>query len=837
MLVVDDDETIRLLSHRILAAYGAAVELADNGRMALQILLRQDFDVVLVDLRMQEMNGIAFIQEARNIWPWLGFIIMTGFMDDMTSEVSSRLGIHHLLEKPVSPEQLCGTVLEEYLERRKALGALGPEFEEHQRQLRMLGHLGETALSANTFVEALQELSDGLGELMSCDVAGLFGFSEGQKIIVFSAQKKVSLEFLNSARGEILKRYEALSGQTVDPAGLRVQLEGVPPGEDGPSVPRHLLAIPLLVNNEVQGILLLASAEARVLGTVDVAFVYQIANVLSSILAAVTRIRQIAAHDSLTGLYNRAYFEEQMERAWQMARRYGHNMAVAIMDIDHFKSINDAHGHPTGDRILAEFAGIIRKVARASDVEARFGGDEFVVLFPEIDIPFAVMLGERIRKAVEDHVFCADTMRLKVTTSLGLSTSRQISTSDPASEMMRLADIALYAVKREGRNKVGLWSPEQCMDSNEKRKSPPEKALDSPKTSTHPAILVVDDDPVIVKIVQTVLEGAGYVTDSAFSSAEAIAIAHRAGGNYDLVITDLEMPVHSGLEVLSAFRQVNGFVMGIVITGHATKDNAVASLREGAFDFIEKPVRPEKLLSVVEKALDLRSLRIENERYRLRLEDMVLQKSATILETLEALKQSHDFTLKTMAGLLDVREHDTGKHSSRVRDLSLVLGRIMKLSEQDLDVLTYGALLHDIGKIAVPDHVLLKPGLLSEEEWMLMKAHPEIGFKILSPNQRLKDVAELVYAHQERYDGTGYPRGLKGEAICLGARIFAVIDAYDAMRSNRPYRRSMSAVAAAKELKAGSGTQFDPVVVESFLLHQGEIEAVGAWGDGGSVSS
>jgi putative nucleotidyltransferase with HDIG domain len=238
---------------------------------------------------------------------------------------------------------------------------------------------------------------------------------------------------------------------------------------------------------------------------------------------------------------------------------------------------------------------------------------------------------------------------------------------------------------------------------------------------------------------------------------------------------------------------------------------------------------PQKLLAVMEKAVDHRRLRVENERYRLRLEDMVRQKSATLMETLEHLKESHDFTLQALAGLLDVREHNTGRHSVRVKELSLILGRAMGLEGRDLETLSYGALLHDIGKIAVPDSILLKPGPLTEDEWKLMKTHSEIGYRILSGNRYLKEVAELVYAHQERYDGRGYPRGLKGAEISLGARIFAVIDAYDAMRSTRPYREAMSPEAAAKELESGRGTHFDPAVVDVFLRNQAEIETGGGW--------
>jgi diguanylate cyclase (GGDEF)-like protein/putative nucleotidyltransferase with HDIG domain len=829
ILVVDDDEAIRLLSERVLMSYGGVVEAAENGRVALQILLRQDFDVVLVDLRMQEMDGITFIQEARNIWPWLGFIIMTGYMDDVSEDLSERLNIRRILEKPVRPLQLAQGVLAEHLERRAEMGSAGSGLEQHQRQLRMLGHLGETALASGTFVEALQEMSEGLGALMSCDVAGMFGFSEGETILVLNAQSCVSDAFIRASSEEIVARYEALSGKTIDRGNLRLQVQGVPQAPDGPSVPGRLLTIPLLVHNEVQGVLLLAATGAEKLAAVDLAFVYHIANVLSSILSAVTRIRQMAAHDSLTKLYNRAYFEEQTEQAWQLARRYNHNMAVAITDIDHFKSINDTHGHLVGDRILREFAGILTQVARTSDVVARYGGDEFVVLLPHTDLPSGLTLGNRIRKAVDEHLFCADSLCLKLTASVGLATSRDITPSDHASEMLRLADVALYTAKREGRNRCCLWTPskerEAGVDVSESRIQGGQK-----EGATHtPFLLVVDDDEMILKVLKRILEGAGYRVETAGGSQEAIEKVRQHPGQYDAAITDLTMPGLSGLDLLAALRQTDSFVMTVVMTGYATKENAVACLREGAFDFIEKPVTPVQLLAVMEKVLEHRRLRIENERYRLHLEDMIRQKSAVLMETMEALKSSYDFTLQSMVGLLDVRERNTGQHSNRVRTLAHTLGKIMSLSRVDLDALSRGAQLHDIGKIAVPDSILLKAGPLTEDEWKVMKTHPEVGYNILSASPYLKDVAEVVRSHQERYDGKGYPRGLKGDDICLGARIFCVIDSYDAMRSDRPYRKSMPREEAIEEIRRCSGSHFDPAVVDAFLRHVDQMEATGCW--------
>ena len=830
ILVVDDDEVIRLLSQRVLMSRHAAVEVAENGRSALQILLRQDFDLVLVDLRMQEMDGITFIQEARNIWPWLGFVIMTGFMDDVSADLSARLGVTRVLAKPVRPAQLCQVLWEEYNERKLGMGGAGPGMEQHQRQLRMLGHLGETALASGTFVEALQDLSEGLGELLSCDIAGLLGFSEGQNVVVLNAQNAVAESFLSTCHQEMVLRYEALSGKKTSDVEWRVQIEGVPSDPGGPAQPGRLLTIPLLVNNEVQGILMLGAADAEKMVAIDISFVYHIANVLSSILAAVTRIRQMAAHDSLTGLYNREYFEEQAERAWQLARRYGYGMAVAIMDVDYFKSVNDTYGHLVGDQVLREFSEILKKAARGSDVVARYGGDEFVVMIPQADLAAGMSLVNRIRRTVESNVFCAKTLSLKLTTSIGLATSIGIEPTASVIDILSLADAGLYMAKREGRNRIRLWTED--LKEGGTAPAPGEAAIPAgelPVSRQHPCVLVVDDDPLILSTLQAILRNGGYFVETAFSPKEALEKAQKNSGTFDVAVIDLNMPEVSGLELLMELRQTDSYIMPVVMTGFATKENAVQSLRQGAFEFIEKPVMPEELLAVIEKALDHRRLKVENERYRLRLEEMVRQKSADLIKAMEELKQSHEFTLQAMARMLDEREHSTGQHSARVRELSLVMGKAMSLPRIELDTLTQGALLHDIGKVAIPDSVLLKPGPLTDSERAIMRTHAEIGYNILRSSRHMKEIAELVYSHQERYDGTGYPRGLKGVAICLGARIFSVIDAYDAMRSDRPYRKAMSSEIARDEIVHCSGTHFDPAVVDAFLRHQDELESIGCW--------
>lgn len=826
VLVVDDDEAIRLLTHRILASHGCAVESAVNGREALQTLLRQNFDVAVVDLRMQEMDGATFIQEARNIWPWLGFIILTGYADDVSVAQMAAMGISRIMEKPVRPAALATAVSEEVAQLRRQMGEKSGAYSQHQRQMRILSQLGETAFSAGTLVDALRDLSDGLGDLLSCDLTGLLGVAKEEQIVAMSLQTPVSPKFLKRAEEEIVKRYQALGGRGLNRADLRIQVEGMVPAPDGPSEPGRMLTIPILSGSDIQGILLLASASATGMENVDVTFLYHVANVLSSVLAAVNRMRQLAVRDGMTGLYNRAQLEEEMERAWLLARRHGYDMGVAIMDIDHFKVLNDTHGHLAGDQILKEFAELLRTVARSTDIVGRYGGDEFVVVLPQTDAAACLAIGNRIVKAVEKHTFCTETLRIKVTVSVGIATSRTVRPTDRASEVLRLADSALYSAKNEGRNRVRVWTSDRGTSDEI---LPFLAVSEDAAASDRGRILVVDDDPEIAQLLKKCLQVQNYSVEAETSAADALRRLDAKPDRFDLVITDLNMPECGGIELLGALRARDSRMIAIVMTGFGTKENAIESLRRGAFDFIEKPVVAPALLASVEKAMEHRRLQIENERYRLRLEEMVREKSAALIEALEQLKGAHNFTLQAMAGLLDAREHATGQHSVRVRDIAISLGRMLGLPQKDLDVLAQAALLHDIGKIAVPDAILLKPGALNEEEWRIMRQHPEVGYNVLRASPHLAPVAEIVYSHQERYDGSGYPRGLRGSQICRGARIFAVVDAYDAMRSHRPYRKAMAPEESLEEIRRGKGKLFDPEVVDALCRSQAEVERIGAW--------
>jgi response regulator RpfG family c-di-GMP phosphodiesterase len=277
------------------------------------------------------------------------------------------------------------------------------------------------------------------------------------------------------------------------------------------------------------------------------------------------------------------------------------------------------------------------------------------------------------------------------------------------------------------------------------------------------------------------------------------------------------MPGISGLELLAQANRQFPRTAFLMATGVGDVSVGVAAMKQGAADYILKPFQMEAVMASLHRALEMKGMEAELEEYRHRLEEMVEKRTRQLKAALRRIELTYDETLEALAAALDLRDNETAGHSRRVTLYALEIARRRRLSVDDLKQLERGAYMHDIGKIGIPDSILLKPGKLTPEEAAVMQTHVRIGYELMSRVAFLASAAQIVLTHQERYDGTGYPRGLMGEEIPLGARIFAVADTLDAMMSDRPYRQGRSYAVARAEIQSESGKQFDPQVVAAFL--------------------
>jgi putative nucleotidyltransferase with HDIG domain len=329
-------------------------------------------------------------------------------------------------------------------------------------------------------------------------------------------------------------------------------------------------------------------------------------------------------------------------------------------------------------------------------------------------------------------------------------------------------------------------------------------------------ILVVDDEESIREVVCSMLQHASYECRQACSGVEALEIL-EADANFQLVLTDLMMPELDGVGLLEVVARKYKDVPVVMVTAVHDISVALSSIRNGAYDYLLKPFERDQLLAVVRRALEAYSLRRDKRLYQSSLEILVDQRTKELRETIAELERSYDVTLEALGDALDLKDAETEGHSKRVTAFTIQIARAMGIDPEAMRVMARGAFLHDIGKMAIPDAILLKPNPLDDEEKASMREHSYLGYRMLKKIPFLSEAAEIVYSHQEHWDGTGYPRGLKGEEIPLGARIFAIADTLDAITSDRPYRRSRTVQAAREEIAAWSGRQFDPAIVRVFL--------------------
>jgi putative nucleotidyltransferase with HDIG domain len=351
-------------------------------------------------------------------------------------------------------------------------------------------------------------------------------------------------------------------------------------------------------------------------------------------------------------------------------------------------------------------------------------------------------------------------------------------------------------------------------------------------------ILLISGDPVEADTVAKILQNQKLALLSFSSPERAIeSLAGESANNphINLVLLD---PGPSGKHLFPWLRAVTENLLAplvllwnsdrvqipiVLITDSHHVPQAVQALQMGAYDYILKPFSADQLLATVRRTLQYRRLQTQNDLFRHHLEQLITARTEMLQHSMRQLENSYDVTLEALGNALDLKDAETEGHSKRVTAYTLALGRAVGLAEPQLRVVGRGAFLHDIGKMAIPDAILRKPAKLTPEERAVMRTHTELGYQMIRKIPYLQEAAEIVYSHQEHFDGSGYPRGLRGEEIHIGARIFAVADTFDAITSNRPYRQANTMEAARKEILRCSGSQFDPSIVDVFVATSDSI--------------
>jgi len=330
------------------------------------------------------------------------------------------------------------------------------------------------------------------------------------------------------------------------------------------------------------------------------------------------------------------------------------------------------------------------------------------------------------------------------------------------------------------------------------------------------SILVVSGDSAVCEELAAQIGSPSLAVDQV-ADAEAALSYLQVRPDCTFVLSDFELRCGDGISLLESVSQEFPGVPVVLFSRRKTAKRVTEAFRSGAFDVLSWPAERGMLPRIVQAGLEHGRMRRQSLTYRRNLEELISERTRKLRVAMTSLERSYDITLEAMGDALDLRDAETQGHSQRVTAYTVAIARAMKVPAEDLKVIARGAFLHDIGKIAIPDSILLKPGKLTPEEMDVMREHCQRGYDMVRKIPFLDEAAEIVYSHQEAFDGRGYPRGLAGEEIPLGARIFAIADTLDAMTSDRPYRKGLSFDEALAEIERCQGTQFDPEIVETFL--------------------
>jgi putative two-component system response regulator len=788
VLIVEDDRASARVLEAKLTTGGHRVVIAANSSDAQRLVLETPPDLVLTDIFMPGIDGIEFTRwlRAQAATAEVPIVLVTSTEDTQTLALGLAAGADDFLTKPVNSLELRTRVRS--LLRTKAL-----TYELRARE--------DQAIS---FASAGASEAQGvrIGDVPAASASQHTGGHEprGASTILLvedQKQERALLEvFLGQIGGTVRSAPDGRSAlDLVDqaPPDLIV-LDLMLPDTHGFELIRKLKGseksaqVPILVVSamaEVQDrvrALELGADDFIVKGFDRIEFHARVQRLLrhkrwiDRLNNRCDEAMRQAVTDGLTGLATHGFLKETLQRELGGARRHGLPLALIFADIDHFKEVNETHGHAAGDRVLKDVAQTIRKCTRSFDTVARYGGEEFAILLSQTDRAGARILAERMRSAVEGMAIPLDDTaksdRLRLTISLGVAGFPDDAADSES--LLQHADEAMYAAKQAGRNSVVGFGDYGTV---------------KPKDRT---VLIVDDEEKNLRLLEAYLAPEGYATLNASNGDEALDAARRA--RPDLIVLDAMMPRLNGFDVCRRLKQEQAtrLIPVVLVTALNGKEDRLRAIEAGADDFLSKPVSKVELLTRIRALLRAK-------------------------QTIDLLEDSETVVF-TLARAVEGRDPSTGGHVERVSHYAAELGKAIGLLDSQVDGLRRAGVVHDIGKIAVPDAILLKPGKLTLEERRIMERHVAVGYELLRPLRTFTESLPAVRFHHERLNGSGYPLGLKGEQVPLVAQIMAIVDVYDALTTDRVYRAALSQAEAVRIIRdeAARGLH-DSRLVDSFV--------------------
>ncbi|HEY7794430.1 MAG TPA: response regulator [Gaiellaceae bacterium] len=797
LLLCDDSHEARAALRTMLADHDeiTIVGEAENGEDAVALAIALAPDVVLMDLSMPIVDGVEATRRISSLLPDVRVVAFSG------SDDSESIGA--MMDAGAVAYCIKGAPLWE-LERAIA-GRSDP-------LVRLAHGLARATNRVGIGTMACRELL----ELTGAGTAAVYVASPDVALSLAGFAGRGSGDRLAAAPGIVVRAFSLLGTIVADDADLdELEHLGLPSAD--------ALAVPLVADGDALGALLLTMTPGTAL-TVDADFVEDIAGLAASALATERRLALThaeARRDALTGLANRRAYEERLDAAFRRADATRGEVTIVVLDLDDFKRFNDTGGHAAGDAVLTQVGRVALRVLRAGEELFRVGGDEFAVVL-EGPAAAGVEVAERIATALATHTR-GDTLP---TISAGVASYPSGARSK--TELEIAADNALYSSKRRRPSRAVPHRPRG--DSTAGMREP----ADHPPVGSRGArVLLVDDDPALLTLLRTTFELVDIELQEAHTAAAATAAV--AARPPDVVVLDIGLPDFDGLTLCRQLKSdpLTSWIGVVLLTG-AGEEAAEPARRAGADAFLRKPFSPLDLLEVVERLAggledgpfrafapgegDEQLLLYANDLRRL----LQIERGRKDL-----LQRTYRQTVAALAAALESKDFGTGLHSQRVQRYALELSAAIEPQLLQDPSVEFGFLLHDVGKIGIPDHVLQKRGPLDDSELRLMRTHTVLGEQLLRDVDLLHgDGLRVVRSHHERWDGLGYPDGLVRLEIPLAARVFSVADALDAMTSDRPYRSARTWDEAVGEILSERGRQFDPDVVDVFRDRERALQGI-----------
>jgi putative two-component system response regulator len=535
---------------------------------------------------------------------------------------------------------------------------------------------------------------------------------------------------------------------------------------------------------------------------------------------------RLALTDPVTGLPNRRHTQITLNASVAGARA-GTPLSLVLFDLDGLRWLNEEHGHEAGDQVLREVGGLIRRTLRDGELVGRWGGGEFLVILPAVTKARAVARADALRTAVRD----APLRWQPVTVSAGVASHDEHTAS--ADALVSAADEALREAKRQGPDQLRVHEFEGELESGVAVRGPstpvlalaggPEPASNGAQRFLGARIVVVDDEGSNLRAFGRALRALGFANVESFQDPVQ-ALASMDADAPDLVLLDLMMPEMDGFQVLERMKPLvesEGYLPVLILTGERQPEVRERALRMGGRDFLNKPVDLTELEARILNLLETRALHLALREARDQLEERVRERT-------RELEDARVEILRRLARAAEYRDDATGRHQERVGILAERIAVRMEMDPATVSVLRLAAPLHDVGKIAIPDDILRKPGPLTDAQYARMREHTRLGAELLSgsPHRVLEVAREIALSHHERWDGKGYPAGRAGNDIPVTGRIVAVADVFDSLLHQRPYKEAIPMARTLDMIRKDAGTAFDPRVVRALeeLAKNGLLE-------------